>query len=280
MSGLASVIEVTVASRDVERQVRFCREAFQLEPLARDAGAVVLGVPGSECGRLRLVAASSDPGLPEPKVWETGLRVLGIYSRDVPRTEQLVTAAGGTPKPFMRFEIPSMGGYSEGSVRGPDDLIWFYPCPARPLPSPAFAADAGRLHSELHYVAITLPDVAPALEFFAGAGGMTVVMDQETTEDWACDLIGLPHGTSMRMACLAGSDLAPTRLMLTAFSNTTRATTDPARTVGIRRMTFGADPAALQQRLVKAGATVLGDGLLRGPAGVEIELRKPTTMTT
>jgi hypothetical protein len=84
----------------------------------------------------------------------------------------------------------------------------------------------------------------------------------------------------MRMACLAGSDLAPTRLMLTAFSNTTRATTDPARTVGIRRMTFGADPAALQQRLVKAGATVLGDGLLRGPAGVEIELRKPTTMTT
>ena len=280
MSSLGSIIEVTGASRAVERQLRFCREAFQLELVTREAGAVVLGVPGSECGRLRLVTAAADPGLPAPEVWETGLRVLGIYSRDVPRTERLVAAAGGTPKPFMRFEIPSMGGYSEGSVRGPDDLIWFYPCPARPLPSPAFAADAGRLHSELHYVAITLPDVAPALEFFAGAGGMTVVMDQETTEDWACDLIGLPHGTSMRMACLAGSDFAPTRLMLTAFSNTTRATTDPARTVGIRRITFAADPATLQQRLVTAGATVLGDGLLRGPAGVEIELRKPTTTTT
>lgn len=275
MSGLGSVIEVTVASRDVEREVRFCRETFQLEPLAGDAGAVVLGVPGCAHGRLRLVAAAADPGLPAPEIWETGLRVLGIYSRDVPRSEGLAAAAGGATRPFMRFEIPSLGGYTEGSVRGPDDLIWFYPCPAHPLPSPAFAADAGRLHSELHYVAISLPDVVPALDFFAGAGGMTVVMDQETREDWACDLIGLPRGTSMRMACLAGSDLAPTRLMLTAFSNTTRATTDPARTVGIRRITFAADPAALQQRLVQAGATVLGDGLLRGPVGVEIELRRP-----
>jgi catechol 2,3-dioxygenase-like lactoylglutathione lyase family enzyme len=275
MSGLGSVVEVTVASRDVERQARFCSEAFQLEPVQRAAGAVVLGVPGGECGRLRLVATAADPGLPAPDVWETGLRVLGIYTRDVPRTERLAAAAGGATKPFMRFEIPSIGGYTEGSVRGPDDLIWFYPRPARPLPSPAFAADGERLHSELHYVAITLPDVAPALEFFAGAGGMTVVMDQETTEDWACDLIGLPHGTHMRMACLAGSDLAPTRLMLTAFSNTTRATTDPARTVGIRRITFAADPAALQDRLVRAGAIAIGDGLLRGPAGVEIELRRP-----
>ncbi|MBM5812320.1 MAG: hypothetical protein FJ191_10205 [Gammaproteobacteria bacterium] len=275
MSGLGSVIEVTVASRDVERELRFCREAFQLEPLAREPGAVVLGVPGSAGGRLRLVTAASDPGLPAPAVWETGLRVLGIYSRDVPRSEQLAAAAGGTTRPFMRFEIPSVGGYTEGSVRGPDDLIWFYPCPAHPLPSPAFAADAGRLHSELHYVAITLPDVGPALEFFAGAGGMTVVMDQETREDWACDLIGLPHGTTMRMACLAGSDLAPTRLLLTAFSNTTGVTTDSARMVGIRRITFAADPAALQDRLVQAGATALSDGLLRGPVDVEIELRWP-----
>jgi len=270
MSALGSVLEVTVASRDLERQRRFCQEAFQFETLARDATSVLLGVPGSERGRLRLVPARADPGLPPPDVRETGARVLGVYSRDVPRTHQLVTAAGVAPRPYTSFEVPGVGSYTEGSVHAFDDLIWFYPCPSRPLPSPALAGDPARIHGELHYVALTVPEVAPALEFFAGGGGMKVILDEKIAETWACDLIGVPHGTKIHMVCLAGEDAAPIRLMLTAFSGTQP---PRAREVGIRRISFSADPAAIQDRLVRAGAQSLGAGLLRGPAGVEIELR-------
>lgn len=276
MSGLGSVLEVTVASRDVERQVRFCREAFQLEPLARDGDAVLLGVPGSPRGRLRLVRAPADPGLPEPEVWESGLRLIGVYSQDVPRTSELVTAAGGRARPYKSFDAGGMGSYTEGSARGFDDITWVYPCPSKRLPSPAFASEPSRLHSELHHVAVTTADVSAAIAFFAGAGGMTVVVDQEVEADWACDLIGLPHGTKVRLACLAGADLAPIRLILGSYHGAQPTTAAvPGRTVGIRRITFGADPVELQDRLVRAGATVLGTGLLRGPAGIEIELRPP-----
>lgn len=281
MSSLGSILEVTVASRDVERQLRFCREAFQLEPLAREAAAVVLGVPGSDRGRLRLVPATSDPGLPEPEVWESGLRLIGVYSQNVPRTYELVAAAGGRPRPYKSFDTESMGSYTEGSARGFDDISWVYPCPSRRLPSPAFANDPARIHSELHHVAMTTADVSAAIDFFAGAGGMTVIVDTEIEADWACDLIGLPYGTKTRLACLAGQDLAPIRLVVSSYSGAQATTAPvPGRTVGIQRITFAADPAALQERLVKAGATALGEGLLRGPAGVEIELRSPAASKT
>lgn len=276
MSGLGSVLEVTVASRDLERQIRFCRAAFQLEPVAREGETVLLGVPGSARGRLRLVQAAADPGLPAPEVWECGLQLLGVYSQDVPRTEKLVAAAGGRPRPHTSFDGGEMGHYTEGSARGYDDVTWVYPCPSKRLPSPALAREPSRLHSELHYVAVTTADVSAAIAFFAGAGGMTVIMDQEVEADWVCELIGVPPGTKARLACLAGADLAPTRLILSSYRGA-QPTTDavPGRTVGIRRITFAADPAEWQARLVGAGATALGNGLLRGPAGIEIELRPP-----
>lgn len=276
MSGLGSVLEVTVASRDVERQVRFCREAFQLEPVGRDGEAILLGVRGSPRGRLRLVRAAADPGLPAPEVWETGLRLLAVYSQDVPRTQELVAAAGGRPRAYTSFDGGEMGHYTEGSARGFDDLTWCYPCPSKRLPSPAFASEPSRLHSELHYVGVTTADMPAALAFFAGAGGMTVIMDEEVEADWLCELVGVPQGTKMRLACLAGADLAPTRLILSSYEGA-QPTTDalPGRTVGIRRITFAADPAELRARLIGAGATALDNGLLRGPAGIEIELRPP-----
>ncbi|TAK50970.1 MAG: hypothetical protein EPO25_17975 [Gammaproteobacteria bacterium] len=275
MSGLGSVFEVTVASRDIERQLRFCREAFQLQPVTRDASSVLLGAPGSDRGRLRLVPAAADPGLPSPEVWITGPRLLAVYSKDVPRTQERVTAAGGAPRPYHRFEVEGVGAYTEGLVRGVDDVVWVYPCPARRMPSPAFDSDPERLHGELHYVGITLEEIAPAVEFFAGAGGMAVIMDQEVEADWASDLIGVPLGTRMHVVCLAGEDTAPIRLMLVSYSGALQVVKESTvRTVGIRRISFAADPAEMHDRLVRAGATPLGDGLLRGPAGVEIELRR------
>lgn len=274
MKDLGSVLEVTVASRDVERQARFCHEAFQFESVGRSNGSMLLGVPGSDRGRLRLVPAGDDPGLPPPKVWEPGLRMLGVYSTDVPKTHAMVAAAGGSPRPYHSFEVPGVGAYTEGSAHGFDDTIWVYPCPSQRLPSPALANNPTRIHSELHHVGITVTDVDAVVAFFAGAGGMAVIFDQEIDTDWACDLIGVPRGTKARLACLAGQDMAPTRLVLTAFSGMQpAATTVPERTVGIRRITFACDPDAMGEKLTRAGAIILGPGLLRGPAGVEIELR-------
>lgn len=274
MSGLGSILEVTVASRDVDRQARFCRAVFQFETVVQDAGSLLLGAPGSDKGRLRLVSADVDPRLPAPEVFEPGPRLLGVYSSDVPRTHDLVAAAGGSPRPYKSFRTEGMGAYTEGSARGFDDIVWVYPCPERRLPSPAFDSDPVRLHGELHHVGLTVEDVPAATEFFAGAAGMTVVADQKIEADWACDLIGIPHGTRIHLACLAGGDAAPIRLVLASYIGPVAAAAcSSARSVGIRRISFESDPPTMTDKLVRAGATQLGPGLVRGPAGVEIELR-------
>ena len=94
---LGSIVEATVASRDVAAGVAFARRVFGWEIVGNDAGGVVLGVPEVPVGRVRFVQAAADPGYPAPALWERGPRLLGVYSTDLDRTGQLVEAAGGDP---------------------------------------------------------------------------------------------------------------------------------------------------------------------------------------
>ena len=71
---------------------------------------------------------------------------------------------------------------------------------------------------------------------------------------------------------MIGPDAAPARLEIMSFTGVpaTPRTADP---VGITRIVFAADdPAATRKTLLAAGAEDLGNGLLRGPVGVEIDL--------
>jgi len=268
---LGSVVEATVASRNVTRAVEFHQRAFGLEVLREEGADVVIGVRDVPFGRVRFVPAASDPPVASPTPWEIGPRLLGIYSRDLVRTRAAVEAAGGRAGPIASYAIGKL--MQECVAHAPDDLMWTIPHTLTRRPSPAFDADPTRLHSELHSAVITVDDLDAALAVFAGAGGMRVLFQGPLGGETIERLIGLPPGASLRVAVLSGQDERPARLELMQFLDVPGGQRRE-RAVGLRRIRYDVTaPERVAAELAQAGATRVVATLLTGPAGIEIELR-------
>jgi len=267
---------VVVASADVAAAVQFHRQAFGLEVLGGSvdsADGVLLGVPGSPSGRLRLVPAGAKQTSP-PNVWDPGARLLGIYSRDLDASVKAIAAAGGAPRSPVSYAYGG-GTLSELVARGVDGVWYTIPkaVAGAHRPSPALEGDARRLHSEVHTVVLVVEskDHDAVVQFFTAAG-MRAIFDGTMAGAEFEELVGMPPGAQLRLAFMIGPDAAPARLEIMSFTGVpaTPRTADP---VGITRIVFAADdPAATRKTLLAAGAEDLGNGLLRGPVGVEIDL--------
>ena len=147
---LQYIREVVVASSDVASAAVFYQDAFGLSVLSGDpaAGEVLLGVPESPTGRLRLVATDAQQEQ-APAVWDLGARLLGIYSHDLAATAVSIKNAGGEPR------VPVTYAYGKASLselvgRGPDGVWWTIPLAVAGAhrPSPAYDAQPQRQHSE------------------------------------------------------------------------------------------------------------------------------------
>lgn len=268
--------EVVVASADVAAAVRFHQAAFGFEVLAGSASAaegVLLGVPGAQSGRLRLVPAASTPTSTQPPAaWDPGPRLLGIYSRDLAASVASISAAGGAPRNPVTYPYRT-ASLSELVALGADGIWWTIPqaVAGSHRPSPALEGDPQRLHSELHSVVLVVEDHDAAVQFFTQAG-MGVLFDGTMSGAQFEELVGMPQGAQLRLAFLIGPDEAPARLEIMSFKGVPATERSPDST-GIKRILFAADdPSTTRQTLLAAGAEDLGGGLLRGPAGVEIAL--------
>ena len=267
---LLCVREAVIASVDVETAVEFHARAFGMEVVRRDHASVLMGAPGAESGRIRLVPAQGDA---EPtEVWDLGPRLLGIYSRDLTATAQAVTAAGGISGPPVTYPYGT-ASLSELVAYGRDNVWWTVPLavPGAHRPSDAYASAPDRLHSELHTVVLVVDDHDAAVAFFE-AGGLGTVFDGEMTGSEFERLVGMPEGATLRLAFMGGPDHLPARFEIMSFTGVDGAdrTGEP---VGIQRLVFACDDvAASRAALVAAGAQVLEDGGLLGPVGVVIDL--------
>jgi len=269
---LGSVVQATIASRDVKRAVDFHQKAFGLEVLREEGPDVVMGALDVPYGQLRFAPAESDPPVEPPTAWEIGPRLLGIYSRDLAHTKAAVEAAGGRAGPIATYAIGK--SMSEVVAYAPDDLLWTVPqTPSPRRPSPALDGDPNRPHSELHSAVITVDDLDAALAVFAGAGGMKVLFHGPLSGEIIEQLIGLPPGATLRIAVLSGQDERPARLELMQFFGVTGGERRE-RSVGLRRIRFDVQaPERVAAELTEAGAARVGPTLLEGPGGIEIELR-------
>jgi predicted enzyme related to lactoylglutathione lyase len=269
---LGSVVEATVASRDVKRAVDFHKQAFGLEVLEEEGPDVVMGALGVPYGQVRFVPAESDPLVEPPTPWEIGPRLLGIYSRDLEGTKAAVEAAGGRVGPIASYDIGK--SMSELVAYAPDDLLWTVPLTPSPRrPSPALDGDPNRPHSELHSAVVNVDDIDAALGLFARAGGMKVLFHGPFSGEFIERLIGLPPGASLRIAVLSGQDERPARLELMQFFDVTGGERRE-RSVGLRRIRFDVEGAErVASELVEAGAVRVGPTLLEGPGGIEIALQ-------
>ncbi|WP_165959263.1 hypothetical protein, partial [Actinomadura sp. KC345] len=139
--------------------------------------------------------------------------------------------------------------------------------------------DPARVHGELHSAVLVAADHDAAIEFFTAAGGLEVLFSGELSGEEFERMMGLPAGAGFRMTFLVAPGHPPARLELMTV---TGPGVDPQdlsdRPLGLRRLVFACDhPDETRARLLKAGATRLDATTLRGPAGIEIELRPETT---
>jgi hypothetical protein len=146
-----------------------------------------------------------------------------------------------------------------------------------PLPgfeTEAFCVQVERITSELHLVSLTVDDADAALEFFATAGGMRVVIDPTVLRGREIeDLLGLPQGASLRTAVVSDTENRAMRLEILEFTNVP-VIAEKSRTSALRWVTFAVDdPAEVTAALEQAGGLRRNGGFLLGPGGVEIEIR-------
>ncbi|TDD35603.1 hypothetical protein E1287_13205 [Actinomadura sp. KC06] len=270
---LGAVVEAVVGTRDLDASIAFHTRAFDLDVLARDAGGALLGGPGGDTGLLRLAAVPGAPETPSPRLWDVGPRLLGIYSRDLERTATAIDAAGGRSRPRVTYPYGA-ATLSEFVALGADGVWWTIPRAATGhRPSPALEADPGRLHGELHTAVIVPDDHDAAVAFFAGAGGLEILFEGEMSGEPFDRMTGMPADASLRLTFLVSSGHPPARLEIMSFAGVDAAdrTGGP---LGLRRLVFASDtPDETRNALLKAGAVPLGANALRGPAGIEIELR-------
>lgn len=270
---LQYIREVVVASADVAASATFHQDAFDLEVLsgAAESGDIVLGVPGCAGGQLRIVTADSSVDEP-PAVWDLGARLLGIYSHDLDHTAAAMGAPGGEPRTPVTYPYGT-ASLSELVGRGADGVWWTVPLavPGAHRPSEAYAAQPERQHSELHTAVLVVDDHDGAVAFFEAAG-LTTAFDGSMSGPPFDELVGMPADAALRLAFMMGSDQASARLEIMSFTGVT-AVDRSADPVGIQRLVFVADdPEASRAAMLAAGAESIGPDLVRGPAGVEIQV--------
>jgi hypothetical protein len=270
---LQYIREVVVASNDVAAATAFHTEAFDLEVVdgAPESGDVLLGVTGCAGGQLRLVATDA-PAVEPPAVWDLGARLLGIYSHDLDHTAAAMGSAGGAPRTPVTYPYGT-ASLSELVGRGADGVWWTIPLavPGGHRPSQAYAARPERQHSELHTAVLVVDDHDAAVAFFEAAG-LATAFDGAMSGAPFDELVGMPADASLRLAFMVGSDQASARLEIMSFTGV-QAADRSADPVGIQRLVFVADdPEASCAAMVAAGAEPIGPALVRGPAGVEIEV--------
>lgn len=271
---LQFIREVVVASTDVPAAASFYQQTFGLEVVDGDpiGGDVLLGVPSSPGGRLRLIATDDPQGEP-PAIWDVGARLLGIYSHDLKRTAQAMADAGGWPRTPVTYPYGT-ASLSELVGRGPDGVWWTIPLAVAGAhrPSAAYAADPDRQHSELHTAVLVVDDHEGAVAFFEAAGLITA-FDGAMSGAPFDELVGMPADARLRLAFLVGPDQAPARLEIMSFTGVPTRDGSSSAPVGIRRLVFVADePQVTHDAMLRAGGEQVSALVVRGPAGVEIEV--------
>ncbi|MGI5158906.1 VOC family protein [Microbispora sp. CA-102843] len=273
---LGAVVEAVIACRDVEASIAFHTRAFDLDVIERNDTEALLGVRGVETGRIRLVPAPADAAeAADPRVWDIGPRLLGIYSRNLAQTTQKIDEAGGRSLPIATYPYGS-GTLSECVALGADGVWWTIPqAGAAHRPSPALEGDPDRLHGELHTAVVVPADHEQALRFFADGGGLSVAFDGEMNGETFERMTGMPGGASLRLSFLVSAGQAPARFEIMSFTGVDAADLSD-RPLGLRRVVFEADdPASTAARLEAHGGVRLGERVVRGPAGLEVELCEP-----
>lgn len=179
-----------------------------------DVAAVALAAAGAETGRIHLVRVP-EPVAPAaaPHNLDVGLVGIDMYARDIHAAHAALTAAGRS------WNVPPTGygvalgdtevQVTQGVLPAPDGTVVVFVQPAAVRGTEAWAADPDRPYTELTSVVCHVPDPDAEIAFWGPAGlGLSVWYDVVFSAPGFDAVAGLPPGTRMRLAFLAGAKTA------------------------------------------------------------------------
>jgi catechol 2,3-dioxygenase-like lactoylglutathione lyase family enzyme len=177
----------------------------------------LLAVPGAAAGAIRVVETPhpAEPAGPPGGPYAPGPTAIDLYTTDIDASAEAAAAAGARVGPVCRY---TAGPIELGELRavGPDGLAVVFIEIAHRHPSILDAAP-DRLHSEVHSVVWTVPDLEQALGFWRGEAGLVPMSSFTIADPAITDLLELPEDTPITLHVLADADRTPARFELLQY---------------------------------------------------------------
>lgn len=188
-------------------------QAARLWGVDRDVPYVVLTAAGAAQGRIILLTVTGADEAVHPHTADLGLVGIDVYTDDIVRAHADLTAAG---HPWATapatWEVPlgdTLVTVTEGFCYAPEGTDVVFVQPEHPRGTAAWAAEPERPYTEVTSLVCHVPDVDAEVAFWGPGGlGLEVWYDLAFSSPGLEEMAGLPPGTKMRLAFLAGRETA------------------------------------------------------------------------
>ncbi|MFG1943681.1 VOC family protein [Nonomuraea sp. NPDC048826] len=230
-----------------------------------DVEVLALAAAGSGTGRIHLVRVPEPLAPAEPPHnLDVGLVGIDMYARDIEAAHASFAASGRvwtTPPTTYGVSVGEREvQVTQGVCPAPDGTVVVFVQPAAVRGTEAWTADPERPYTELTSVVCHVPDPDAEVAFWGPDGlGMGVWYDVVFSAPGFDTVAGLPPGTKMRLAFLAGEKTARIEVTSAATEHRVdrRATQRPARSLGHSGWSVRTrDLAAALDRVRATGGTV------------------------
>ncbi len=243
---------------------------------------VVLGVPGVETGRLRIVEVPGDEGH-ERDGFRRGGHAIDLYTSDMAASVQAASDSGAHVGPVADYPFGPVH-LTQAMAIGPDGVEVVFVGIDHRLPS-VLDEQPELLHSQVHSLVWSVDEIDAVTSFFTDVVGLDLRSSFPIDVPEVSDFMMLAHHAPIRMTVMASSDVAPPRFELLAYGDVpgSHQSSLPLRP-GAILPTFGTSHVdALHARLAQAGArvgtVVEVDGgrafTATAPGGVDLDVRGP-----
>ncbi|WP_169988578.1 VOC family protein [Microbispora sp. H10836] len=234
-----------------------------------DVETRLLTAAGADTGRIHLLkVAEPVAAAAHPHTLDVGLAGIDLYTRDIQASHDRLRARGHPwgSRPST-YEVPLGEGsisVTEGFCFGPDGLDIVFVQPGEARGTVAWDTDPARHYTELTSVVCHVPDIEAELRFWGPDGlGLSVWYDVTFSSPGLEAMAGLPAGTAVRLAFLAGAEGGTTRIEMVHIPGDVRgvdrrASQRPGRGLGHTGWSVRTrDADAAVTRAVRAGGRVL-----------------------
>jgi catechol 2,3-dioxygenase-like lactoylglutathione lyase family enzyme len=190
--------------------------AGDLYGLPAPAREVVLGVPGVDSGRLRIVEAPST-GPHERDGFRRGAHAIDLYTTDMAASVAVAREAGAHVGPVADYPFGPVH-LTQAMAIGPDGVEVVFVGIDHRLPS-VLDDRPDLLHSQVHSMVWSVDDIDVVTSFFTDVVGLDLRSSFPIDVPAVSEFMMLERHAPIRMTVMASSDVSPPRFELLEYTD-------------------------------------------------------------